>query len=706
MEKRKASILESMTHKYQKTNIEKYVICLQRSWRNKFKLLTTYNIVQNLLLNNITVDYIKSISFETLAHFLREPNIISSSKICLRRIHILCDIRHGSPNQALIPENINIKVFLAGFMIAYTPTHVFESINILENELLEAATQLFKNFYLICESILSSKNNSFQNVSHEITKDFSTLLYEYLKKFKAWKVPDEEKLKCRIIHALNALYQANDQLPLDEPDDSKLKTEFRNQIKRLRNKLQQISGIEVLNQFDEQYKTQQPIQKLINKNLSGGLYTQLPGKITTEQLAHELLLNPNFQLDKSNGCSVENPIFQRIKETFHQAFWDSLVDDLKLSRPSYTRVLRVLKEICDGTNELAGINVLSENVDLEFIKQQAEANLYTWDNCKNLISSIVESIQNTQMPKRNEETKLLWDKINEKLATVPIEEQPRTFCKALEFLLDRVNTMRIDAANARLELIVPVIKEHGIYYERSKFQDKIDNGSLTLERTQNWIRSNLRREIMLKNERLEDLLDGKDSAFINIHSSAIISLIIDNDNIKEDKCPETLLFDVHRLAMLQQEFQYIVKSTIIILLVTQSITSTKNVSDLELLSNINDLFANEIKLENVDFEINEILKLSTLTKENIMILINSYNNSTSPTDKLYKLIYFKIINIFRYFIIHGTIPMNTVKAIEKIIPLIIKTSTKILSLANLNRTVHQLTYNKLIKDESIQLKSE
>jgi hypothetical protein len=48
--------------------------------------------------------------------------------------------------------------------------------------------------------------------------------------------------------------------------------------------------------------------------------------------------------------------------------------------------------------------------------------------------------------------------------------RPLAFCKGLEFLLDRVNAMRIDAANARLRMIAPVIKDHSIDYERGKFQ--------------------------------------------------------------------------------------------------------------------------------------------------------------------------------------------------------------------------------------------
>jgi hypothetical protein len=39
-------------------------------------------------------------------------------------------------------------------------------------------------------------------------------------------------------------------------------------------------------------------------------------------------------------------------------------------------------------------------------------------------------------------------------------------------------------APSRLRLISPVIKDHGIDYERGKFQDKIVNGTLTLVNTE------------------------------------------------------------------------------------------------------------------------------------------------------------------------------------------------------------------------------
>ena len=139
-------------------------------------------------------------------------------------------------------------------MIAFRPTDVFESMGALEQALYDSATPLMASFERICSCIRASPNHTFQEVPHELTRDFPTMLLEYLKRFKAWKVPDEAKLTSRIKHALVALYQAEEHLPPDEPEDSKLRTEFRTQIERLRSKLQQIAGVDALKQFDEQQR--------------------------------------------------------------------------------------------------------------------------------------------------------------------------------------------------------------------------------------------------------------------------------------------------------------------------------------------------------------------------------------------------------------------------------------------------------------------
>ena len=98
---------------------------------------------------------------------------------------------------------------------------------------------------------------------------------------------------------------------------------------------------------------------------------------------------------------------------------------------------------------------------------------------------------------------------------------------------------------------------------------------------QAWIRRNLRREVASRAADLDSLLEGKASAFVHVHSAAMLSLVADQTKIREDVCPETLLMDVHRLSILQREFQYIVTAVTMLVTATHGITATKNASDVQ-----------------------------------------------------------------------------------------------------------------------------
>jgi len=150
------------------------------------------------------------------------------------------------------------------------------------------------------------------------------------------------------------------------------------------------------------------------------------------------------------------------------------------------------------------------------------------------------------------------------------EGKPRAFCKALEFLLDRVNAMRIDAANCRLCLVAPVIKDHGVDYERGKFQDKLNDGTLTLERTQAWIRGALRWAVEDGCVLLEAAIEGNAGAFNRVHFTAVMALVADPTPMKADACPETLLLDVNRIVNLQREFSYQVSAITVLVTAAHS----------------------------------------------------------------------------------------------------------------------------------------
>ena len=178
---------------------------------------------------------------------------------------------------------------------------------VLEQQLFDSTVPLIEALERICQEITADP--SFAHVPHELTEDFPTLLFNFLKNFKAWKVPDEIKLTHIVKHALIALYQALEHLPPDEPEDCKMKKEFNTIIPRLCSKLQQIASIKA---FDEERAKGQMQIASVGGVGNASAYMSLPGRMSNQQMTHELVLDPLFQLLNEGGSSTENSVFHNI----------------------------------------------------------------------------------------------------------------------------------------------------------------------------------------------------------------------------------------------------------------------------------------------------------------------------------------------------------------------------------------------------------
>ena len=265
--------------------------------------MKTYLLTDNYLKHGPTTQRVKSLSFEALVAYLREKDVVTLTKETLQRIHTKAVCLHGSPKGMVAPESVNARVFLAAYMVAYRPTNVFEDMGKLEKELLQAAVPLVETFEAIVTAVVESKKKSFSDIAPELTAGFTMMLYKYLQCFKAWKVPDEAKLTGRIKHALTALYEAQSMLPPTRlEEDAKLKEEFAAQISRLETKLAMIAGKPCLDEFKAIPVVTRPA-------------TLIEDRMTNEQLAHELLMDPAFQLS-DDGCG--NMLHRNIRESFQR----------------------------------------------------------------------------------------------------------------------------------------------------------------------------------------------------------------------------------------------------------------------------------------------------------------------------------------------------------------------------------------------------
>jgi hypothetical protein len=248
--------------------------------------------------------------------------------------------------------------------------------------------------------------------------------------------------------------------------------------------------------------------------------------------------------------------------------------------------------------------------------------------------------------------------------------------------------MRIDAANARLRMIANVIQTHGIDYERGKFQDKLDDGSVTLERTTAWIQSAVKALVNDRADALDGLLDGRHTTFYEAHCEAMLSIVTTAFPVRLDTLPETLSMDVHRLQTMQIEFNYLTAATtagaVVILETRPSIQAIGNVSEIL------------VEAVNMDAAIESIAErhipepLRTKTRKSIA-------DCLEPASAAQKLVHMRIRKTLRYMVLNNATPPADIKReVRLLLPRLTRLAHKLTKLCELNRTVHLATYNRLI----------
>ena len=185
---------------------DKAAIVIQTAWREHFQFFTTKHIVDNFINHGLTSDLAKSIQLDDLVTKLRNPDLVSASEFVLKRVHSISGSKiESKPNV--------FRVFLSGYMIAYHPSSIFESVGPLEQALLDASTPMIDSFERICGEVVLQRK-----ALREIVAEFPRVFKKYLECFEGWKTPDENKMGLRIKHALLALYNAQTRLPPNEDD--------------------------------------------------------------------------------------------------------------------------------------------------------------------------------------------------------------------------------------------------------------------------------------------------------------------------------------------------------------------------------------------------------------------------------------------------------------------------------------------------------
>jgi len=342
-------------------------------------------------------------------------------------------------------------------------------------------------------------------------------------------------------------------------------------------------------------------------------------------------------------------------------------------------------------------HAIREVLDIDFIQQQTEAGLCGPERCKALIAGVVDILRRFQTAKRKESLEAEWKALEAKMDAAMDGEHEQVFCNGLEFLMDRVHLLRIDQSNARLRVVSPIIRTHGVSYEREHFDNKLQDGTLTLERTTSWIDKSLKETI--KQRGADGILQGRAADYVAAHVDAIFFLLTDPTPIQLHTTPETLLFDTHHLQRMQREIRYLTDaSTMIVALASTAPRAqqvTKGLVDLLLPDCIIlDLEAEETVLK-LDNELLGIEDEATRARARLALF-----RCIQPSDPVRQIMQLRVHKLIHGMMTNKTEPVPP--TMQPLLPRFHRTVSKINRIVLVNRTVHAPTYNKLLKEAALK----
>ncbi|XP_062445155.1 T-complex protein 11-like protein 2 isoform X2 [Rhea pennata] len=242
--------------------------------------------------------------------------------------------------------------------------------------------------------------------------------------------------------------------------------------------------------------------------------------LTNLTLAHEIAVNANFCIKHQDP--PQNSFAGTVKQILHKAFWDCLESELNEDPPEYEHAIKLFGEIKEillsfltpGANRIQ--NQICEVLDTDLIRQQAEHNAV---DIHGLANYIINTMGKLCAPVRDNDIK------------------------------------QLKATDNIVELLRPYLRRNLVDYERTKFQEILEETPSALDLTTEWIKESIEDELSCISDESSSSPGADSSSKPNLSPT----LVLNNGYLKllqwdyHKTIPETLITDEVRLQELREK---------------------------------------------------------------------------------------------------------------------------------------------------------
>ncbi|CAO3585748.1 unnamed protein product [Absidia cylindrospora] len=447
----------------------------------------------------------------------------------------------------------------------------------------------------------------------------------------------------------------------------------------------------------------------LNRLLSG--YASSFGGMSNEQLAHELIMDPGFQLQKSKPSTE---LEQRIDTIARKAFFDQINDDIQQGTQLTKSLLPLLDDIKSRLLSFVPptsnfYRLINDALDLTLFEQQMTQQEQRDEagsggggdvfDLKTVIRFIVDMMVQMAAPIRDEAIR----QINE----VTMDQGYQ-----LRLILETLELMTLDLMNFRLKALRPHLVPVAVDYEHDAFAKAIGLGTVGMAKTRQWLQLALQR---LTNKRIEQRENSTTSASVEsqftttmVVNEGYIGLFTATSAWDRLTCPETVLLDVERIIAYQNDLQEVVIVAALALLgkntgIKQVKSFTKKI--FLLLNNTREDGDGTTNLEHLSAEMERAISSDngdTVMDENKKQWIRSIVGKTlSHSDPVYGLLEKRCASIIRQHLATGGFVDDTVilqSGLEPVQPQLQALCIRVNMFAEHNRRVYGSWYHEMVTD--------
>lgn len=564
--------------------------------------------------------------------------------------------------------------------------------------------------------------------TEKFSKEFRETWVQYQVAFKKWKARDTKAIVDSMIQHFLQLEQLWNSVKENVDANTEWRPRIERQQKFIKQKVQRLGGraamARLISQVREMRETHVDHSSLtalpgtrseqtsssvldsryeipaavstsaIASSSSHEIHSTLTGfgaPMSNEQLAHELVINPDFELKRSEGNSLEF----KIAEIAKKAFFDKMATDLAGGNLEWlpSVVADIRQQLLELVPERSGLHKqLAETLDVDLIKQQVDNGVC---EINKILSFVFEKMLSMCAPIRDREIREIANAVD------PID--------AIRLIFSSLENMKLDMANFRLRALRPHLVQQAVEYEKSKFVKALSEGRVALERTKQWLeKATLKAQETAATRNPENIPQPENPVkFDSVYADALLSMIFAQEPVDIETLPETLLMDAERLYGFQNESQAITVVAALMML-SRNLSADFRENREAVLKLKNNLFMflqdQTTGIENlaqlIVSSINDAIKPlgKSLNVHQCETIKSMVDKTLSFRDTVFALLNRRAMSETRVHLLSGRFRRDTNNGLDVVIEELEQLSGKIFRLAMHNRQVFSDWYDEIIRE--------